>query len=89
MARAPDLVPARVAVPGDQRARQPRGGLPWGVFLGSRQIRRRLPASDSPVKSPEDGQHAIDAGQPENALCRASRGDGEPQLHLAGLPGRR
>ena len=57
----------RVAVPGDQRARQLRG-LPWGVFLGSRQIRRRLPASDSRVKSPVYGQHAIDAGQPENAV---------------------
>jgi hypothetical protein len=43
-------------------------GLPWGVFLGSRQIRRRLPASDSRVKSPVYGQHAIDAGQPENAV---------------------
>jgi hypothetical protein len=57
----------RVAVPGDQRARQLRG-LPWDVFLGSRQIRRRLPASDSRVKSPVYGQHAIDAGQPENAV---------------------
>lgn len=46
--------------------RQLRGGLPWGVFLGSRQIRRRLPASDSRAKSPVDGQQAIDAGQPEN-----------------------
>ena len=88
MARAPDLVPARVAVPGDQRGRQLRGDS-LGRVLGSRQIRRRLPASDSRVKSPVDGQHAIDAGQPENALCRASRGDGEPQPHLAGLPGRR
>ena len=61
MVRAPDLVPARVAVPGDQRARQLRGRLPWGVFLGSRQIRRRLPASDSRVKSPVDGQQAIAA----------------------------
>ena len=68
MARAPDLVRPRVAVPGDQRAWQLRGGLPWGVFLGSRQIRRRLPASDSRVKSPVDGQQAIDAGQPENAV---------------------
>lgn len=68
MARAPDLVPARVAVLGDQRARQLRGDSPAGVFLGSRQIRRRPPASDSRVKSQVYGQHAIDAGQPENAV---------------------
>ena len=58
----------RVAVPGDQRAAATTRGLPWGVFLGSRQIRRRPPASDSRVKSPVYGQHAIDAGQPENAV---------------------
>jgi hypothetical protein len=68
MERAPDLMPARVAVPGDQRARRLRGGLLWSVFLGSRQIRRRLPVSDSRVKSQVDGQQAIDAGQPENAV---------------------
>jgi hypothetical protein len=61
-------------------------GLPWGVFLGSRHpgggclpmiaaSRARYTAStrSMPV-SPR-------------TLYRASRGDGEPQLHLAGLPG--
>jgi hypothetical protein len=73
MSRAPD--PARAgsgAGPGWPylviSGRGNYAGTPCGMFLGSRQIRRRLPASDSRVKSPVYGQHAIDAGQPENAV---------------------
>jgi hypothetical protein len=66
MARAPDLVKPGWPCLVIQARQLPR--TPWGVFWVPARFGSGCPASDSRVKSRVYGQHAIHAGQPENAI---------------------